>query len=212
MDERELGDLFREVPGPAPPASFDTDDVRRGSRRVTARRRTAAAGGAFVAAGVLVGGVGLGTGLFGGSSGGAGEPVALPPPSPTTSAPEFRQGPMSLPGGDGCPAPDRRLAEAVVEQVPAASNTAPIEVTECPEGARGAAFVLGQGRLSVTVAPAQAVSEEFGATDRPDGSVKIVQPTESGKVLTVVSSPQGGAASPEAERLPEVAEALAARF
>ncbi|MBQ6643447.1 MAG: hypothetical protein IJH84_20755, partial [Saccharopolyspora sp.] len=65
MDEAELSEVFRQAAHGGPAASFDAQDVRRGSRRVTARRRTARAGGTLVSAALLAGGVGFGTGALG---------------------------------------------------------------------------------------------------------------------------------------------------
>lgn len=69
MDERELGELFRSVPGEPPPPSFDESDVAHASHRVTVRRRAIVGGAA--AAVVLLGGGGVvaGSMLGGGDDG-----------------------------------------------------------------------------------------------------------------------------------------------
>jgi hypothetical protein len=233
VDERKLEALFQDAARAAPPAGFDEQDVARASRRVTARRRVAGTGGAVVAAAVLVGGVGIGTGAFDqGSSGIAEQPAPQPhPQAPAQPLAEpgtqdgsgqtkTRPGVMSLPGGDsGCESPDQQLAAAVSEQLPEARNASPAPAAgECPSGSRAAEFHLREGAasgtLSVRVSPVGSVPQEQrtpGESQQPGGAEQATARTGSGKVLVVRSQPDVGSAPPYGERLTSVASELAGR-
>jgi hypothetical protein len=106
VDEKKLGELFRDAVRDAPPASFDTGDVLVASRRATARHRTAVALGSTVAAVVLLGGTALGVNLLGnrGSSLNAASAPAVGTGSPGLMTPFNRP-------GAGAATPDTRSLE-----------------------------------------------------------------------------------------------------
>ncbi|HEY0636385.1 MAG TPA: hypothetical protein VGD67_01950 [Pseudonocardiaceae bacterium] len=60
MDERQLAELFRDAADGGPTAGFGHSDVIAASRRATARRRMAMAGGSALGIMVLVGGIVVG--------------------------------------------------------------------------------------------------------------------------------------------------------
>lgn len=228
MNETELEQLFQNAARGAPEASFGEQDVLRGSRRVTARRRTALAGGSLVAAAVLVGGVGVGTGLFGQS----GAPVAQAPATPTQSpmalpqapadpkaAPATpRSGPISLgdPGAGGeCGPPDSELASALSERLPEARGTRPTGADgSCPIGAKTAAVVIREGQASgkVAVLVSPTGAKPAAAAGRAPNTAVVEVPTRSGRTLTVLSEPKGAEHAPYADRIQEIADTLAPRF
>ncbi|MEB3370150.1 hypothetical protein [Saccharopolyspora mangrovi] len=203
-----------------PPASFDEADVATASRRITARRRvTATVGGTAVAAAVLVGGIGAGSGWFSSSTG----TVASPPPAvPLTAAPG--PGPQLessgiTPRSAGCQ-PDPKLVEAVAATLPEAGSAAPTPVRSCPTGAKAAAFALrdgaAAGRVTVVVSPAgvaQADQSTPGDVQRPDGAQQSVRKARSGKLVVVLSEPEAGSpAAPFGTRVANLAGDLATRF
>lgn len=212
VDERKLEELFRSAVQSAPPASFDEQDVRRASRRITVRRRVAAVGGALVAAGLLVG-LGTGTGLFAPRED---SQVASPPPTqapPTSQAPGVLSEPRA-----GCGAPDRELVTELTGALPEAASGTPVAAGECPTGARAAAVVLqdgaASGKLTVLVGPADQLPAGL-ATDatRPDGTRQVARPTGSGQLVVVLSEPDADSpTAPHEARLAGVAEQLADRF
>jgi hypothetical protein len=219
VDERKIEELFRDAAQGAPPPSFDEHDVIRASRRVTARRRIAAASGSLVAAAVLVGGIGFGTGVFGGTGG---SQVASAPDSHSPSA-QDKSGPSIMSEPDSrrgqCAAPDEQLASALVEKVPEAGKTTPVPARGgCPSGSRNAAFAVREGASAGTVAvvlsPAGTVPpEQLGVSQRPDGARQVSEEARSGKVLTVVSDPDADSPGPPyGDRLIAIAGDLAARF
>ncbi len=227
MDEAELSEVFRQAAHGGPTASFDEQDVRRGSRRVTARRRTALAGGTLVSAAVLAGGGSFGTGVFGPSGTVAQEPSAPEAQSPMDQSPMAlpdpqspvtpRSGPIVLgdPGGGAeCGPPDPAVASALRSEFPEASGTQPIGAKPpCPDGARTAAVTVRQGpangKVAVLVTPPGSPS---AAEDRPKGTAIAQLPTRSGGTVTVLSEPVGASQAPYAGRISEIAENLAPRF
>ncbi|MGI8308952.1 hypothetical protein [Saccharopolyspora hattusasensis] len=216
MDERKLEELFRDSVQSVPPSSFDEHDVARASRRITARRRMAAVGGTVVAAAVLVGGVGLGTGLFGQSetSNVAGKSV----PQRASISPRD-DGPVVLGDRSGC-GPDAQLAAAVARQLPEAAGTAPVATKPCPSGARTASFALrdgaSTGSVTVIVGPVGAMSPDQtspGDVRRPDGTEQSVRQARSGKLVVVLSDPDAGSpAAPYGARIASIAGDLAAQY
>lgn len=70
MDERQLTELFRDAADDGPSATFGHADVVAASRRVTARRRMALAGGSTLGIAVLVGGIVVGGGYLRDTGGG----------------------------------------------------------------------------------------------------------------------------------------------
>ena len=230
VEERELGALFQQAAsGTAPPASFDEQDVIRGSRRVTARRRVLAGGGSLVAAALVVGGVGVGTsGLQEDRS-----TVASPPAAPQAQAPQ--QGPQQVPqqggasieshgggasvlssptGTGGCGPADPAVAAAVARQLPEAGQVPPHPATDCPPGSRAAEFQVhdasGSGRLTVVLAPASSGEQPRAESPGPRGSTQVADRTRSGRVLVLRTSPEAGSdRAPYGERLGQVAQQLA---
>lgn len=226
MKERELEELFRDAADTAPPATFDEQDIARGSRRVTARRRMAVAGGSLVAAGVLAVGVGAGTGMWTSEV----DQRAGPPQQQRDANQQQNprggggaDGPtvLTLPGaGGGCGKPDPELASALNRQLPSVSpTTTPISATSCPNGSRTAAFHVRQegtsGKVSAIVSPIGSVNPELrepGTSRRPDGTLQVTTRTDSGRVLIVRSKPGPGSAPPQEGGLTEIADTVAARF
>lgn len=148
MDDRDLQELFRDVPGDAPPPSFGVTDVAAASKRATARQRLRIAGASTAAVLVLAGGalfVTLGPLTNNGNSGNVDSEVAAAAPqmdsrgggqpSPAEGRPQdggsraekesSKQGDGSLqesaPGAAGterCKVVDRRLATALAGELP----------------------------------------------------------------------------------------------
>lgn len=226
MKERELEELFRDAADTAPPATFDEQDVVRGSRRVTARRRMAAAGGSLVAAGVLAVGVGAGTGMWTSDVSTQAGPPQQQQREPAQQAPRGgdRSGPtvLSLPGsgGSGCGTPDPELASALNRQLPSVSRTStPVSATDCPRDSRSASFQLNQGesagKVTAIVSPVASVAPELldpGTSRRPDGTIEVTSRTDSGRVLILRSKPAADSSAPYAGRLSGIADTLANRF
>ncbi|RCW47099.1 hypothetical protein DFQ14_101443 [Halopolyspora algeriensis] len=229
MNERELEELFRDAARAAPPASFDEQDISRGARRVTARRRMATAGSSLAVAAVLVGGLGAGTGMFtpdestqaGPTPGGVRQPSQEQPPrtGPNGTGPTVLGGPLT--GQGSCGPPDRELADALAQQLPEATRaTTPVAATSCPTGSRTASFQVRQGatagNVTVLLAPAESVPPEqrrSGEHRRPDGTRQVTDEVDGGHILMVRSSPDSGSsAAPYADRLPAIADHLADRF
>ncbi|HEV2782006.1 MAG TPA: hypothetical protein VGX25_21665, partial [Actinophytocola sp.] len=67
MDERKLGELFRDAVPDAPPPSFDYDDVAAESGRQRVRRRNALLGGSALGIALLAGATVLGVALWKGA-------------------------------------------------------------------------------------------------------------------------------------------------
>ncbi|GAA4854123.1 hypothetical protein GCM10025787_42560 [Saccharopolyspora rosea] len=220
MDERRLGELFRDAAEAAPEATFDAQDVVRESRRVTARRRWAAAGGTFVAAAVLVGGVGIGTGAFTPPGGGSHTSVQSAPS--TSSQPRAQQpGVLSEPvPRSGVCQPDAQVVAAVAARLPEAAQAPREPSRDCPAGARSAVFVLREGaasgRVTVTVSPAGSVppaESAAGDVRRPDGAEQAVRKARSGRLVVVVSAPdEGSPAAPYGTRVAAIASELSTQF
>ncbi|MGP4016778.1 hypothetical protein [Saccharopolyspora sp. 5N708] len=216
MDERKLEELFRDSVRSVPPASFDEQDVARASRRITARRRVAAVGGTVVAAAVLVGGIGVGTGLFTPSS----STVASHSGQETAPITPRTDGPGVLENRGGSCGPDAQLAAAVTRQLPEAAGTAPVAASPCPSGAKSASFQLRDGSsvgsVTVIVSPVGAVAPDQakpGDLRRPDGTEQSVRQARSGKLIVVLSDPEAGSpAAPFGARLASIAGGLAAQF
>ncbi|MEU6268843.1 hypothetical protein [Saccharopolyspora shandongensis] len=215
MDERKLEELFRDSVQAVPPASFDESDVAQASRRITARRRMAALGGTVVAAAVLVGGVGLGTGLFESSS----SSNFASQPETASSSPRI-DGPGVLGDRSGRCGPDAQLVAAVTKQLPEAAGTAPVVPDPCPSGAKTASFLLrdgsSTGSVTVIVSPVGTVSPEQstpGDVRRPDGTEQSVRKARSGKLVVVLSDPDAGSpAAPYGTRIASIAGGLADQF
>lgn len=214
MDDRQLEALFRDAASTAPPASFDEQDVIAGSRRVTARRRVAFAGGSVAAAAVLVGGIGVGTGGF---TGGDTTAQSAPPPSVSTlRSAEKPPTVLGLPQARSeCGPPDQALARALAGQLPDVGPSSPVPAMGCAPGSRSAAYVIQGGRVSAVLSPVGTVPPDQmrpGETQRPDGTRQFMAKAHSGRILFVSSQPSGTAAPPHADQLRAIAEKLADRF
>lgn len=226
MDDGKLEQLFQRAATSAPPASFDASDVARQSRRVTARRRIAWSGASVVAAAVLVGGIGVGTGMFDEPAGN----LASAPDTSETSEPSERDagtkaipksdGPsvLSEPGDRSCPPPDVELAKALADQLPG-TTPAPATAAGCATGVRSASFVVHDGdttgKVSVLLQPAGSGPPQRsgpGEVHRPDGTEEVTREARSGQLLTVLSDPDEDSAPPHGPRLTSIADALAPAF
>lgn len=224
-DDERLAAVFRDAVADAvPPASFDHADVVRASRRVTARRRSALAGGALAV--LAVTGVGV-AGTLPGSGDGEQVTSAAPASAPEAAvdARAAAPGPASAdapgtmlsapplgPGDPGaCANPQdsalRALLEEVLPEVAGAAETA--TTTECrPGGGRGVHLDLPDGLFSVAYLPP-------GAEPRPPdpGVTRVSEPTASGGTVIVISQAgPSGSPAPFADRVDEVARYLAPRL
>ncbi|MGE3288206.1 MAG: hypothetical protein AB7J32_19195 [Pseudonocardia sp.] len=224
MDEQQLAEAMRGAAADVPPASFDSADVVRASRRTTARRRAVTAGAALAA--VVVVGVGVNFGVGATASRDA-TTAAAPAPSeyapqqapeaaraaPPAAADAQSSGAESAPSPqpplgpgpvDTCANPQDPQLRALVEEVLPEVAGAPEAPTtkECRlDGGRGVNVELNGGVLSVTYLPP---GMPAGSTP-PDG---VVLPTASGGTLVMVASGSG----PSPERLAEAAVQLAPRL
>lgn len=231
MDERELSKLFRDAAGHPPPASFDHDDVLGASRRATARRRSALAGGSLLGVAVLAGGLLLGGQLMQPTAPQA--PAGPPPGIASAPEPDGRMvaprplAPLNAPapgtagraatGLDTCGPADPVLAAELTDALADHITTPPgptIALTEaCPPGSRAAGMPVADGTIYLVVSPAVTGTGEGGSM-RPDGarSYTVASPSNGDlvSVLSVPASPQQPA--PLAEHVDELARELAARL
>lgn len=204
MDERQLAELFHEAAGDAPNATFDHADVVAASRRVTARRRMAVAGGSAIGIAVLVGGIVIGSGFFspsgsqiGSATGGSGEaqsrqaPPALDSDNQSQRQQPEAASPLSEADGNG--------PEATAEQ----GRTASGKVVPWP-GLRNDGARAGCGPVDRELA--DALISEFPATTAaqarpvPDGcppDAKAAAIPVSGGWLYVVLGPVAGDGPPD---------------
>ena len=233
MDEKRLTEAFRAaVPDESvPPASFDHADVVRTSRRVTARRRAALAGGGLAVLAV----VGIGVAVLPGSAGGGGSSVAAPaaaPQAPPAAAPQSADGAPGVAAEDAreaaaAPAPplgpgtgecaDRQdpALRAIVEQaLPEVAGAPEAAVTlECrPGGERGLALhVVDAGVAGLLTVDYLPPGTAPGSPD-PD-TESATAPTASGGTVTVTArSDEPGALPPYGQRVEELAGFLAPRL
>ncbi|MCR3721285.1 MULTISPECIES: hypothetical protein [Prauserella salsuginis group] len=209
MDERELGELFRSVPGQPPPPSFDESDVAHASHRITVRRRAIAGGAA--AAVVLLGGGGVVAGsMLGGGGGGnvvagsdrsttGGTQPRIAQPGDGGSRPQSGQpGIQGLPsdepkqGGtaDGdrtqrCDQVDRELATALAGELPVtASDASPGRF--CPEGTTSASFRVNGSALTAVLVPEGTQVQLPGELSDAETAE---QNTASGSTLLLLNEP-----------------------
>jgi hypothetical protein len=237
MDDKRLTEVFRAaVPDESvPPASFDHADVVRVSRRVTARRRAAFAGGGLAVLAV----VGVGVAVLPSSTGDGGSPAApaaapqAPPAAvPPAAAPQSADGAPGVASEDARaaaapPAPplgpgtgecadrqDPALRELVEQALPEVAGATEAAVTrECrPGGERGLALHVDDagvvGLLTVDYLPP-------GSAPRPpdpDTASTTVSTASGGTVTVTVRSDEPGALPPFAPRVEEVAGFLAPRL
>lgn len=228
MDEHELTELFRSVPGEPPPAKFDVRDVRTASARVTARRRATIAVASLCVVFAL-----LGAGIAGfvqsrptpsnqvqGQEQPANGPARLPSAVPQLSGPSAMQGGEGAgengPRADstsGCDKVDRELATALAGELPATGLTGPFAGEVCTPGSRSASYGVAEngrtGTVSATVLP-PGVSVQLAKL--ADGAVVDQQVTAGGGTVIVLSVPDAGSAAPLEDGVPKIATALAQRF
>jgi len=227
VDEQRLGELFRHAVGDAPPASFGCTEVVAASRRATARRRHALAGGTMLGAAVLTGGL-IVSGLVGAHP--SEETPAAAPAAPQIEA--LDSGPLDTLGAPaastpvdtgllGCgPLDGALVAEltAVLSDRGAAVSGPASEIPgegfpqPCPEGARTAAVPVAGGTLHVVLVR-QADQPEPVQTASPDGRRGHAVVLDGGRELTVISIPgTPGQPAPLADDLPALATELAGRL
>ncbi len=199
MDETKLNQLFADAVGRPPKASFDTGDVVGASRRATARRRSALAGGSLLGVAVLAGGIWLGGDVLRPAND---APAALQPAPEVGDrmlAPELMTAPPGVDTAPECGAVDAELAAALATALDTSSTAGPaVPLPEaCPSGTRAAGLLVPGGTVYALLGPA---APGLGAASVPvdDG------------VLTVVSVPSDPAAAPPlAEDLDRLAREVA---
>lgn len=234
MDEQRLADALRGAAEETPAPSFDHADVVRASRRITARRRSALAGGAMavlVAAGV--GFVALPGGGSGGPASSAAPALGAPEPAPgaeagaradapadADAAPAPRQqapgppaaarsaAPPPLGPGDPATCANRQdpVLRAIVEEVLPEVVGAPEAPTtmECRPGGERGVAVEVSGGV-LSVEYLPPGTPPRGGADGPSSTA----PTASGGTVTVSYGP---GAAVTAERVAEAAATLAPRL
>lgn len=216
MDDRELSKLFYDAARNPPPASFDRDDVLGASRRATARRRNALAGGSLLGVAVLGAGLVLGAQLPPAAQ--PGEPAGQPPgaaPAPEPSGRAVPQ-PMSAPrtaGPGTCGPADPVLAAELTDALagsPASPSGPAVPLSEaCPLGSRAAGVPVAGGTLYLLVSPGDAGAGERGSA-RPDGARGYSVPASDGRLVSVLSVPEVPQQSaPLAEHLDDLAREVA---
>lgn len=209
MDEQRLSALFRDAAGQPPPASFDTDDVVGASRRATARRRSALAGGSLLGLAVLAGGMVIGGQVL--------APTPDPPSVASEAGPEVGDrllepevltpfadppgvGTDGAPGSaGGCGPADAQLAAGLV----AALDGGPaVPFPEgCPRGFRAAGVVLPGGTVYALLGPSAVP---------PGGGPGTASAPVDGQVLSVVSVPTDPSdVPPRADEVDDIADELA---
>lgn len=202
MDEAELEVLFRQAAEDGPEPSFDADDVRRGSRRVTARRRTALAGGTLVAAALLVGGVGFGTGALqpGDSTiAEAPHPAAQPPQLRNPVAPQSPmapQNPMALPPAAQ---PEPEQSPMALPQAPASPRSGMPRTLDDTRGSEcGAPDSAVAGALTQELPEAAHTSPIGAPPPCPAGArgaaVTLREGESNGKIAVLITPPGANAA------------------
>lgn len=222
MDEGELGKLFRDAAGTPPPASFDRDDVLSASRRATARRRSALAGGSLLGVAVL-------GGVLGAQLSGPAQPTApADPPSAAAPAPEAggraAPQPLSTPGDSSgrsaaavasCGPADPELAaelSAALADLTAPTGP-PVPLSEpCPAQSRAAGQPVPGGTIYLVVSPAATAPGTSGAVG-PDGARSHAVTTDDGSLVAVRSVPETGRGpAPLDEHVDELAREIAGRL
>lgn len=227
MDERELSKLFRDAAGTPPPASFDHDDVLGASRRATARRRGALAGGSLLGVAALSGGLVLGAQLSGPSQPAA---PAAPPPAAALApdaggraAPQPMSTPSSATPGSGgraavaasCGPADPVLAaeltDALADLTAPTGPAVPLPET-CPPQSRAVGVPVAGGTIYLVVSPAIVGTGE-GSSVGPDGARSYTVTAGNGNLVSVLSVPAGGQPpAPLHEHVDDLAQEIAAQL
>lgn len=115
----------------------------------------------------------------------------------------------------GCAEVDRELAVALADEFPVAQGTQPSPAAaQCPDGARGASYLVRDGgvvgTVSLVVVPPDVLA---AAALGPQGSREATEPARSGGTVHVISEPATGATTPPfADRVDAAAAALAEQF
>jgi hypothetical protein len=235
VDEGKLAEVFRDAAGDAPPASFDKGDILAASARATARARQRVRVGAGIACGfVLLAGIGVTVAnLTGPTSSTANAPAVA---TGGRSAPSYPLSANGFPGDSsgqghetpgtvdprvghapaGCGAVDRGLADALVDELPAAAGgDARAADSDCPAGSIGAGYQVNDGAnsgmVSVIVVPASVSGQVKPFTTQ--GTQTVTVKTRSGGTLTLVSRPMNDSAgAPFGGQLKDIAARLQARY
>jgi hypothetical protein len=144
VDERKLGELFRDAVPDAPPPSFGMDDVVTESARQTQRKRNALLGGSALGIALLTGITALGVALWSGTDNSDGAALA-------NSAPEIATSGNGGPGSNETPYEDSQRSagggspntnfppEAPKQGGPPTGNAGPIGPGSTPGGCGQAA-------------------------------------------------------------------------
>ncbi|ASR38634.1 hypothetical protein BAY61_30630 [Prauserella marina] len=242
MDEKELEGLFLEAPGEPPPPGFTAADVATASRRATAKRRGIVAGvaAAVVMLGGVGTAIGVLSGPAPSEQTTAAAPQTESAPTaqrgnaendqsgqPESEAerhPSAQVVPQDSPKqGDesngktdprvgstaGCDKVDRELAIALAGELPVTASGAARPASVCPSGARTAALPFEGGTVDVVLVP-QGGETSF---QWAEGTATARQRTAEGATVVVASVPEPGSRTPPfADRLDDIATALAERF
>ncbi|OLR90896.1 hypothetical protein [Actinokineospora bangkokensis] len=162
----------------------------------------------------------------------SGEPRVLTVPTGPEAPPSNSSPETSLQGGGsgggagesggtprGCGSVDRELAAALAGELPAPTATSGSFVASpltCPAGASSGAVAAqngpNKGVVSILLAPAGAQLAQPPWGDRPQGTIGVVVPARSGKVLVVSQEPLAGSDAPPLDdaALRTIGEKLAA--
>jgi hypothetical protein len=194
MDERKLGELFRDAVPDAPPPSFNMGDVVVESARQTQRKRNALLGGSVLGIALLTGITALGVALWSGTDNSDGSVLA-------NSAPEVATNGNGAPGSNETTNEDSQRsaggsqpsfsAEAPKQGGPPTGNAGPLGPGSTPGGCGQAAPELAAalaGELRAVALPDPVPA----AMVCPDGTRAASFPlSESGRTgtLTVLVVP-----------------------
>lgn len=224
MNEPRLRELMTDATGDPPPATFDVDDVRAASWRVTWRHRRRVASGAVVVVLLLACAVISGSiaGAGGADSRRASSSAAGAPPAGTprngTAATENSPGPEPKQGGNGsrgdgpsragrtsrCDKVGRELVDALEDELPATDDAS---VPRCDPEGHAVSVQVDDGTVTAWLSPGK--DSDAGNQPQPPGAFRVIRRTSVG-TLTVMSI--AGAqeyAAPLSDRLPRIATAVA---
>jgi hypothetical protein len=236
MDERKLGELFRDAVPDVPPPTFDADDVATASGRLQLRRRNALLGGSVLTVVLLAGAAVLGVALWRGTDSSNSSPTAavagansnadiapneVPSGDKSFSVEPPKQGGVTTenagPSGAGstprgCGRADPELVAALAGELRAAAPD-PVQLSvDCPPNAHGAAYSVTvngvRGTVSLVVSPDLPVTASGDAA----GAQRAIAYTQDGRQVVVVAAPTAGAgAAPFAGELQNIANRLSVK-
>jgi uncharacterized Zn-binding protein involved in type VI secretion len=197
VDERQLAELFREAADGGPPASFGHVDVVAASRRATARRRAAMAGGTAIAMVMLVGSIVLGGGLLRGTDRGIEQATPADQDSTTQSGPTVLGDPRDQPP-ELVPSPSTAVNSSGPEANAEQGRTASGKVVPWP-GLRDGDARAGCGpvvrELAETIIsglPATRTGEPYAVPDDcPPGAEAAAVPVDGGAIYVVLGPVRG---------------------